>query len=257
MVNGTLTFSRITSIIDGEELQHRIQSAKSKGVIPIEKPHTTVSINNASVVYADPNNKSLAEIYAEESFYVSKSNNSSGYCFNAYNKGNKLPDVGVRAEDGVSVNQVIPQGELANGLKVTLVMRVYKPKNAMNNGCSLEAVIVNEPVRYYTGSTVANSLKGFGLVWNPTTATPDNTAAANTAPNAAPQVQQAPVQNPYNNQPQSVPQPAENTNPFSTQQAQQAPAPQYDTFTPDNAAAPTPAPAPNGVITYNGDDRNY
>jgi hypothetical protein len=50
---------------------------------------------------------------------------------------------------------------------VTLVLRVYKPKNFANRGLSLDQVIVNETPRYYNAGGVATSeLAARGIVFN-------------------------------------------------------------------------------------------
>lgn len=279
MIRGKLSFSRITSQIAGEELARRIESAKRNGMIPVERPHTTASITNAQVVYKDANNKTPEEIYAEESLWQSSSHPERGYCYTAYNKGSYLPRVGTLAGDGMTVNEIVPENELANGLDVTFVIRVFKPKTQRNNGTSLEGIIVNEPIRYYDGNAMASALSGHGLTWNS-----DNSTRRPATP-AAPDVQnqpygnygnqpvQNPYQTPYGQQPQPVPQPQ--GNPFSAQPQTAAPyqnpapapspapapaAPNYETFEPSGQAAPAPAqnPAPNqGGIRYDGSDRQY
>lgn len=270
MVRGNLTFSRITSRIEGEELTRRIDSARRNGIIPIDKPHTTASINHARVVYTNvdqngnPVSKTLIEQYAEESLYQSSKNPQQGLHYNAYNKGTNLPNVGVLAEDGKTVNGVIPEHELANGLDVTLVMRVFKPKTQMNHGVCLEGVIVNEPIRYYDGNAMANSLSEHGITWNP-------------APAPANQPANQPVQNPYQSS-NTAPQTSQDEpfgqpvkppvgNPYSTSApapAQTAPEQNFETFSPSQQPAPAPAPAPanqpepnQGGIRYNANDRQY
>lgn len=258
MVRGKLSFSRITSRIEGEELTRRIDSARRNGLIPIDKPHTTASITNARVVYqnvdaqGNPTTKLDAEIYAEESLYQSRKNPQSGWCYNAYNKGSALPDVGILDKDGKTVNGIVPEHELANGLDVTLVMRVFKPKNQMNHGVSLIGIIVNEPVRYYDGNAMANSLQEHGLTWNSPPA-----QETSFEPN------QQPVQNPYqaDNQapcgsqdnPFGQPINPPTGNPYTSAPAAQQ-QPEFETFEPNQQ--PAPASASSG-IHYNAEDRNY
>lgn len=185
MIRGNVTFSRIASRIEGDELAKRIMEQQAKGWKPVDKPHTTLTIKNAMVLMQNPNAPTLAEKYATESLYISKQHPEYGYCYTGTNKSpNNLPDVGVREADGNTVTSVTPlQAELDNDLAVTLVLRVFKSKNAMNNGVSMDAVIVEEPIRYYSASTISKALESQGLTWN----TPTHTAQAPN-PNSVPNI---------------------------------------------------------------------
>ena len=168
LVRGKVGFSRLTSRIEGEELQQDIQRRRSKGWLPIEKPYTTITINQAEVIVKDRNNIQPEEQYAIESLYTSSSQRGQGgYSYTANNKGTRaLPYIAVtRAGAQGVVDQIQPEGELANGLDVTLVMRVFKGKP--NMGVSLDGVIVNEPIRYFDNTRAGDGLDGFGITFNP------------------------------------------------------------------------------------------
>lgn len=168
LVRGKVGFSRLTSRIEGEELQQDIQRRRSKGWLPIEKPYTTITINQAEVIVKDRNNIQPEEQYAIESLYTSSSQRGQGgYSYTANNKGTRaLPYIAVtRAGVQGIVDQIQPEGELANGLDVTLVMRVFKGKP--NMGVSLDGVIVNEPIRYFDNTRAGVGLDGFGITFNP------------------------------------------------------------------------------------------
>ena len=168
LVRGKVGFSRLTSRIEGEELQQDIQRRRSKGWLPIEKPYTTITINQAEVIVKDRNNIQPEEQYAIESLYTSSSQRGQGgYSYTANNKGARsLPYIAVtRAGAQGVVDQIQPEGELANGLDVTLVMRVFKGKP--NIGVSLDGVIVNEPIRYFDNTRAGAGLDGFGITFNP------------------------------------------------------------------------------------------
>lgn len=168
LVRGKVGFSRLTSRIEGEELQQDIQRRRSKGWLPIEKPYTTITINQAEVIVKDRNNIQPEEQYAIESLYTSSSQRGQGgYSYTANNKGTRaLPYIAVtRAGAQGVVDQIQPEGELANGLDVTLVMRVFKGKP--NMGVSLDGVIVNEPIRYFDNTRAGDGLDSFGITFNP------------------------------------------------------------------------------------------
>lgn len=148
-VQGKLNFSRLITPISGEALEKDIRRRESLGAIAITEPYTTATITDARVLYMDPANKTDAEIYAEESIYSGK---ASPRMFTANNKGKILPKI--CRMTGNDVYEVKATGELATGLDVILAMRVFKGK-AVNQGVSLDAVIVLGEIQYYNGANQA------------------------------------------------------------------------------------------------------
>lgn len=217
LVRGVLAYGRLTTKIDGEELKKDMSRRQQKGWIAIEKPYTTATINNAQVIYASgtPQQKTPAEVYVEEHFYQSRAQQATGWSYTANNKGRNLPYI--CEQKGNQAIQVIPEGELANGLDVTMVLRTFKGRP--NNGLSLDGIIVNEPIRYYKGEGAGLADRGITFVPVPETA---NNEQASTAPAAAPT--QTPVQesnqantNQFGNA--SAQGYAPNSNPFATNNA--------------------------------------
>lgn len=218
-VRGELGYSRITSQIAGKELRESDERRIAKGWLPVNKPYTTATINNAQVLMQNPQAPTPEEIFAQESLYTSKK--GKGYSFNANNKGKFLPWVGQRNPDG-SVTQIVPEGELDNGLKVTLCMRIFAVRNRPNRGVTLDGIIVEEPIRYYSNNQAGAMLKKSGIVFH---SNPEAEAArrvdnnnnahaaangndANEFSNMAEPVQAQPaLQNPYSTPAQNVAQP--------------------------------------------------
>lgn len=165
-IKGRLKYSRLLSRIDGTELQKDINRRQAKGqMYYLTKPYTQATICDAQIIYKNPSAKTEADIFAEESLYLSKSQGYSGYCYNAHNTSpNSLPWIGTRAADG-SVDQIIPDGELAPDQIVTLIMKVYKTKQ--NNGISLEGVIVESPDVQYYGKNITKELEANGIIFRP------------------------------------------------------------------------------------------
>lgn len=160
-LTGNISYCRITSKIEGDELEKQNKNRASKGLGAILKPHTTITITNARSCAKNPNALTPAEIYAKESLYTT-SNEPTIPKFTGYNKGMGLPIVLVRDPNNPSVaHDIIPKGELASGLKVTLMMRVFQA--SPNWGTSLDAVIVEEPIRYYQSNQLTNSLAEYGI----------------------------------------------------------------------------------------------
>lgn len=168
LVRGKLAYSRLVNKIEGQALQDDIRSRRQRGIHPIDKPYTTATINDAVVVVKDPNNLAPQEIYAQESFYASRAEGASGYSYSAVNKGNQTPWIGEEVSPG-NIVQVYPDGELANGLEVTLVLRVFGTKT-VNNGLSLDGVIVHEPIRTFASNRTQEILGDHGYTFTATEA---------------------------------------------------------------------------------------
>lgn len=161
LVRGKVAFSRITRQTTDEERERE----NKRRMYPQDRNYSNMSIYDAQVLAKDPQNPTIEEKYAAECLYRSASQSYPGNNFSAMNKTQKLPAVGELQGNNQYV-EIKPTAELATGLDVTLVMRVYKPTGQRNNGVSLDRVLINEPVKYYGGSSeVDNALKDFGLTF--------------------------------------------------------------------------------------------
>lgn len=162
-VKGIVDFSRIASRLEDEELAADNQRKLTKGLKPTDAPHTRLSITNAEVVYADPAHPTLAEQYIAEKFYASKAHPEKGLCYTGMNKTKNLPELYCRENDtSKQLEKIVSDSELASGLSVTMLIRIFATK--MNNGASLDAVIVNEkPVRWIAHRGVSDTLANSGF----------------------------------------------------------------------------------------------
>ena len=230
MVQGTTVYSRVASFVEGEELR----KANQRSQYPKDNPYTTITVDNPVIIPVNPNGLTYEEACVQSKF-------SNGKCY-AHNSSRNLPWIGVRREDAPNVvDQIKPEGELATDLNVTLVLRIFPAKRGRRGGCSLDGVIVNEPIRYYNGAAAVDSLKAYGITLNtlpnePQVINPDVMGDGNDG------FEQAPVQAP-----------------FATAPAYQQPAPAYQAPAPYPAQQPNyQAPAQPGGIRYNpADDRSY
>ena len=201
LIRGQVGYSRISRQTTDQERE----TANKRRQHPIDKNYTSITLFNAQVLARDSNNLSIEEQYAIESLYRSSSENYPGNNFTGINKSKYLPRVAVIDPNTPNTyNEITPAGELATGLDVTVVMRVFKGQGG-NNGVSLDRVLVNEPIRYYNGvSPVDKALSGLGITFNaiapsavePTTNDPAqhvNEAVAQAAPVAPAAQAVAPV----------------------------------------------------------------
>ena len=249
MVRGKISYCRMLHKIDGDELRKDNERRRAQNRPEATKPYTTITIKDAMVVRTNPNAPiSLIETYARESLYTNKT--TGALCFTVENKGRE-PWFAKHQNDDVmnpNIQQFCPIAELAAGMDVTLVMEVYQSKP--NNGVGLQGIIVNEPVKYFTGKGMpdANALASLGLTFTPASAAEMSAGMEerkNMAPvgleeyegdnavmNSAPAPVSQPAGDPYSYQPNS------NTQPSSPAQMQ----PQYASqYMQNQSVSPQPA----------------
>lgn len=281
-VKGKISFARIASLIEGDELARRVQNSKS--LHPTRDPHTTIAISDAEVILKDPNNPTIGEAYVYQKFYKSSKNDSDNYNIDRRrNKQGDLPTVMQIQEDGHTVNEIGPlSGDPDAGVEVVLQIGVFPPgQNNTNGGAGLNNVIIMQPGNFpmrAPGGVSASALSSLGLTFGGTVANAATAAGgasneavvgtdANGLPTAAPAApaQQAPAADPFTAgapqaqpaQPQAggwgVPQPAQPQAPANwgapQQQAPAQPAqPQQSApagwgGTPQSVTAPVAQPA--------------
>lgn len=256
VVRGKLEYSRLMSMIEGAELQRRIAQQRQMGAMYItDKPHTTITIREAQVQYTNPNNPTIEEQYVAQKCYNSKKHPDKGLMFNLDNKSPFLPPVWVPANpanlsEGY-VQLTDPEGELDNGLDVSVVMRTFKAGNNANLGLGLDSVIVHEAPRYYSNNRVdRDKLAALGIVFNSNPVNP----TYNLAPQADNAQQQDQAQSaPAYTDNQGLPTPGIGAAPQATQpqtpaqpqqnQAPQAPQTNQYAFPQQNQAQQNQAPA--------------
>lgn len=182
-IEGEVSFSRIARHVEGEELMKDSQRRKSRGMSPIDKPYTSITIQNARIRPQNPSQLSLAEMYVQERFYTSSSDtHDEAHKIKYYapiNKSPFLPNVSQFNPADNTASQVDLDGkELATGLKVILCMSVYQSKSYQNKGIGLDGIIVMEPIRYYTNNN--QDLSALGITYKPL---PGDEARAAVTPN--------------------------------------------------------------------------
>lgn len=186
LVHGKIQFSRITRRIEGDELKKENARRANSGKYPMNNPYTTITISNPTVTYTDgqPN---AADTFVESKFRQSKT--TGLWTYTAVNQTTRLP--GVYQMNGNNGEEIEPEGELAVGLDVTLVVRIFKTQ--MRPGISLDRVLVNEPVRYFNGQNVTSALAKLGISVTDLPSSP-NAPASSDAPAEMPAAPVAPAQ---------------------------------------------------------------
>lgn len=178
-VRGKVLFSRVARQTTDAERDDWNRTRKFK----IDKNYTTLRISGATVIARDPNNPTDAEIYASERLYNTSSPDVVNPCFTAINKSPSLPDVFVINKDTGKYDPVTLDAEFANGLDVTIAMRVFGTSG--NNGVTMAQIYVNEPLRTFdsgrSSKVVTNAAaEALGIVFS--APAPTQTPASATQP---------------------------------------------------------------------------
>lgn len=274
-VSGKITFSRVSSLIQGKELENKIarETRAGRGKSCPDKPHTSIALTDARVMVKDPNHMTPAETYASETLIFSKIDPETGktvWKLNFNNKSKYLPRVFVRNDSQKNVyDEIKLEKELDRGLNVTLCFSVYHSNQGHNNGVHIDTILINEPLRYYQNDVVSK-LEQMGLTINRLPEDDNDTLGdmvaaddtTETAPMAAPV--QSPTVNPFSAGAPTAPAYqayASKTAPTAVESAPQAAAP-----APAAPVEPNPLADPYdigdlsntpGGIVYNGNDDKY
>lgn len=174
-IRGKVTWSRIRARIEGEALKRENERRKARNQQTTDKPFTQITVCDAQIVPLDPSGQTLTpeEIYAVERMFDGK----AGRCYTGESKGKYLPDVGIYNQQTRDVTWLTSmEGELASGMDVTVIMSAFEGKP--NNGFGLQAVICNEPIRYFGKQPLTPRLNAYAM-YNITSApTPRNDVAS-------------------------------------------------------------------------------
>lgn len=269
MVRGNIEFARLTKKVEGEALEEANQRRMALGMQPINKPYTSVTLTNVRIVPMKLGTKSPEEIYVEERFYK-RQGDPAGAPFH-YSFENKSPFDNVfyletQNEEGKNVwNEFKPEGELANGLDVTLYLQVFQSKGFAQKGLALRGIVLHEQPRYYQPVTDPD-LAAAGIIVNRDPSLRTNATPTTAAPTTTPAAEATPVANPY----AAAPAPA--TPPVQAEPDGPWTCPNCGTTNPAGqmfcgacgTKKSTPAPSvgnpyaqQGGGIRYDGGDRNY
>lgn len=235
-VNGIVDYSHIATRLEGDALAADNAKKVSKGMQPTDKPHTRISIKNASVAYETPGVPTIAEQYIAEKFYQSKMHPEKGPCYTGMNKSKSMPQLYHRPDVNSNVLKEIPtEHELAAGTNVTLILRFFSTNQ--NNGVSVEGVIVNGELKWVSSSRSKDALisKGFEI----------QSADSDTVANVRQQLEAVPTA-----QPATAPTAQTTAVPATAAPyAAYTEAPASQTVTASAIPAPAPAPAANTAPT--------
>lgn len=257
IVKGKTSFSRLARHVSGKELEDSVRRAKAAGrLYPTDRDHTTISIVDAEVQYADPANPTLEEQFiAQQLFTYKKGDNAGRVGYSIDDTSPFLPLVLVPDEENPgSHRQLVLESDLASGLDVRVVLSTFKSKAGyQKTGVGLQQVVLDEAPKYYTQGVNTGELAARGItVSGGITRVSAEDAAAAAAPQAAAQGSYVgtdengfPTAGPVAPQAQAPVQPAAPAPAPAPAPQAQAPAPQAQAQAPVAQAPAQPAaPAP-------------
>lgn len=160
IVKGLIGFSRLRSLMGPQEIIKTNQArARSMFKLDPNKPITRLNLHHAEVVYADPANPTIEEMYVAERMYTSSQRPELGVQWSIDNKGSVLPILGETQADG-KVVQLKPENgnvpadsngrpaELANDQEVQVVLNVYA--TSQNPGVGIQMVVTTGPAKWFS-----------------------------------------------------------------------------------------------------------
>ena len=165
LVKGTVTYSHIRSLIDGDALAKKIADAKTRNpnAQPKTDPHFSITLSNPTILVQDPKNPNTLEVAISQRFYTTKNGvHSVGFDI----VGQYCWPIAVKDPDTGQYNEIEPEGELAQGLEVILVMYSYIGKNG--RGVSVSKILVPGEIRYYRSNGINDYLAQLGFPQNTT-----------------------------------------------------------------------------------------
>lgn len=175
-VSGKVVYSHITKKIEvgSPEFEAANQRKINSGAEPATAAYSSITISHPSIktknpeafkyvndeIVADTSKMTPLEVYAYESMY--KQQASGEWRLSNENKGN-LPQVGQMNTATKEVTLITPKGELAVGLEVVLIFKVYQTKTK-RKGLGLQAVFSLGDIRYYSANDTVSALADLGFV---------------------------------------------------------------------------------------------
>lgn len=221
IITGTTEWCRIARPITGAEMEKRNVDAQRRGASTRDASRMTIemTIGQPTITPQDKNQQNSFERWAaSDGIYASRKDGKHHFGTQVYLPGTGiLPGLYQRIfdENGQPTNDIkaIPwsEGDLAKGVKATLIMHSYKAGS--NKGRSLDMVIVEEPTarRFTIGGDANNpALKALGLniVGEEIQETYSDVAANENLPEPQPQRNTTPASfnttDPYSSNPQSA-----------------------------------------------------
>lgn len=178
LLRGKVTWARIVSFIDGEELTQKTERLRAMGFLnPVSQKHTSIAIEAAQLVPATKGVMTPEETYVMESCFKKNTANRTyqGLRYSIDNKSSFLPAVATlgdpaSGEEPTAFYQRDLDNDPAAGTDVLLVLRTFAGQMG-HNGVGLDAVLILTTLskleyRGDNGTRLANTLAARGIVYH-------------------------------------------------------------------------------------------
>lgn len=156
-IEGMVSYCRIAKRVEGEELEKKNKERISKGWQPYSKPVYQLTLLNPTVLDDGRTDTNDAKNFLYQK--ISRTTDESGQSvtkFYAESKSSFAPSIVYGPQAGALAGRAISdrdnplERELANGLHVTVGIKIFNANTGVKVGSGIDYVIVNEPqVRYY------------------------------------------------------------------------------------------------------------
>lgn len=175
LIRGKVSYSHISKKYEGEELKKVNARRASKNMKPSNAPFYDITIKDAYLINPEGYDPLLRK-GIEERFYTQMDNDTgiNSIMWKSSSTAPNLPMVAYSAEAGADIeghgiaDKDVPlKAELANGLDVTLGVKLFVNQNGA--GLGLDFVLCNEPIRYYSNDGLASILAAAGITYVPPT----------------------------------------------------------------------------------------
>lgn len=158
VIKGTISFSQLAELIDGEALAEENRRRQSKGMIMADGPFRSVTIENPEVVKGA--GTPLAKYY-EQDVYTSK----KGIPTIKFESKSKFPPTYGHMIDDNNVAPIAdPKRNPETGQIVYIHLKAYTVKGYSNIGSSFNTIVFEKgPIKFFGGNTSA--IEGFGKAY--------------------------------------------------------------------------------------------
>lgn len=172
IVAGELWYPRITSFIEGKELEEENKRRMMMGLQAQSTPFFRVRVNNPHVILKHEGAPTAAELYVMSLFAMSNGSSYQGPFFSRESRISRLPYIAVATDkDAKTFEQVFPKDEPASGTPAMIVLNTYTSGMRNTVNIAVNGVLICDPDVSFAASAmqrdVASLLANYGITLVP------------------------------------------------------------------------------------------
>jgi hypothetical protein len=166
VVEGTLSYSRLVTRFEGDELAQQVAADRKAGRnYPTTEPYFTVSLLDPMVVPTQ-SAPSLEDQYMAERFFTHKSGKNAGRTGFNFDSKSPFPPARFQFLGHSQVAPIEDERELAPGVRVRLLFKVFYSDSYNKPGVGLDAVLVKDRAQFVdpqATNAAAETLRAMGF----------------------------------------------------------------------------------------------